>query len=96
MSTFETHCNTCQQKLGDAFVEVNLWLDEFHGKPPYGTRHRHLRHHRQGIEEVRKKWGDFAALAAEVHIREDLTVEGWPEEQTIPEDGEAFKNAGLW
>lgn len=55
-----------------------------------------MRHHRQGIEEVRRLWGDRAALAAEIHIRQDLKMEGWPEDWPIPRDGEEFHNAGLW
>ena len=30
-----------------------------------------MRDHREGIEEVRAKWGDEAAEAAEIHILKD-------------------------
>ena len=40
--------------LGKPFEEVHRWLDEFAGQPPYGMRHRKLRHHLAGIEQVRK------------------------------------------
>ncbi|MGV8058588.1 MAG: hypothetical protein AB2L12_11270 [Smithellaceae bacterium] len=96
MSTFEQHCTKCQQILGEPFPEVHLWLDEYFGQFPYGTRHRHLRHHRQGIEKVRKKFGERAALAAEIHIRQDLQTEGWPAEKPIPEHSAAYRKAGLW
>ena len=43
--------------LGKPFEEVHRWLDEFAGKPPYGMRHRKLRHHLAGIEQARKLWG---------------------------------------
>ena len=82
--------------MGESFKEVHYWLDEFHGKEPYGTRHRHLRHHLQGIEEIRRRWGDRAAQAAEVHIRQDLDEEGWPPDWPIPKNGEEFRKAGLW
>ena len=71
------------------------WMD-FWGQSPYGTRHRYLRHHRQGIEEIRKRWGDSAAMAAEIHIRQDLEGEGWPSDKAIPEDSESYKKSGLW
>jgi hypothetical protein len=96
MATFEIHCELCEKELGEAFPEVHLWLDAFFGQEPYGTRHRYLRHHRQGIEEVRKMWGDQAAKAAEIHIRQDLELEGWPPDKPIPEDGQSYRKAGLW
>jgi len=49
----------------------------------------------QGIEEVRRRWGDWAAQAAEVHIRQDLDKEGWPFERPIPKNGEEFRKAVL-
>lgn len=41
-------------------------------------------------------WGDKAALAAEIHIRQDLKSEGWPANKPIPENGEAYRKLGLW
>lgn len=96
MASFEEHCQRCEEILGEPFPRVHLWLDEFFMKSPWGTRHRHLRHHRKGIEEVRRLWGDRAALAAEIHIRQDLEMEGWPGDRPIPKDGEEFRKAGLW
>jgi len=96
MPTFEKHCLKCQQVLGETFSEVHLWLDEYFGQCPYGTRHRHLRHHLQGIEEIRKRWGDRGAKAAEIHIREDLDGDGWPSDKPIPEDSNSYRKSGLW
>lgn len=96
MASFEAHCEQCVKEMGEAFPEVHLWLDTFFGQEPYGTRHRHLRHHLEGIAEVRRKWGDKAAIAAEIHIRQDLESEGWPSDAPIPADGRAYKKAGLW
>jgi hypothetical protein len=76
MPKFGEHCAHCREMLGAEFREVHLWLDEFCGKPPYGTRHRHLRHYLEGIEEVRRLWGDQAAKAAEVHIKRVFAEEG--------------------
>lgn len=96
MPSFEEHCGRCEEIMGEPFPKVHLWLDEFFLKPPWGTRHRHLRHHRKGIEEVRRMWGDRAAQAAEIHIRQDLETEGWPQFQAIPRDSEEFVKFGLW
>ena len=96
MPTFEEHCLKCQQILGESFPEVHLWLDEYFGKPPYGTRHRYLRHHRHGVEEIRKKWDDRAAKAAEIHICQDLEADGWPSDKPMPEDSYLYRKSGLW
>jgi len=92
----EEHCRRCEEVLGEPFPDVHRWLDEFFGRPPWGSQHRFLRHHRQGVEEVRRMWGDRAAQAAELHIRQDLTEEGWPEERPIPRNSEEYKRSGLW
>jgi DNA-binding GntR family transcriptional regulator len=69
MAHFDEHCNDCIAALGEPFPQVHLWLDEFF--PVKGPHHRVVRHHRDGVEEVRKAWGDRAAAAAEVHIKKD-------------------------
>ena len=96
MPLFKDHCHKCTAELGEPFSEVHLWLDKFFGKEPYGTRHRYLRHHREGIEQVRKMWGDKSAIAAEIHIRQDLETECWPSDEPIPMNGEEYHKAGLW
>jgi hypothetical protein len=76
MASFRTHCKQCRKELGDDFGYVHSWLDEFMD----GTfNHRAHRHHKEGIEEARKKWGDTAALAAKIHIEEDW---GWVPEKS--------------
>lgn len=42
------------------------------------------------------KWGDQAALAAEIHIRQDLEEEGWPADEPIPKDSRSYQKSGLW
>ena len=49
MPSFSQHCAETTTILGQSFEEVHRWLDEFAGKPPYGMRHRKLRHHLAGI-----------------------------------------------
>lgn len=69
MASFKDHCEDCTQALGQAFEHVHAWLDEL--QPEYGPMHRPFRHHTDGVERVRAKWGDDAANAAEIHIRRD-------------------------
>ena len=69
MPLFEKHCADCRNALGEDFAEVHRWLDEFY--PTMGPRHRSVRHHTAGVEEVRRLWGDRAVQAAEIHIRAD-------------------------
>ena len=70
MASKEEHERDCIRELGEAFPEVHLWLDELF--PKLGPRHRLVRHHVNGIAEIRQRWGDQAAKAAEIHIRKDF------------------------
>ena len=69
MPKFEKHCQDCMEKYGESFAEVHKWLDEFFEEK--GPKHRDIRHHEMGVEEIRKKWGDKAAEAAILHIKAD-------------------------
>lgn len=64
MPLVDEHCKDCRDALGEDFREIHEWLDEFF--PSRGLRHRVVRH-----QEVRKKWGDRAAKAAQIHIEKD-------------------------
>lgn len=66
MAYLHEHCYDCKQALGRDWKEVHRWLDELFQK--LGQAHRCARHHVEGIEEVRRMWGDEAALAAKIHI----------------------------
>jgi len=55
--------------LGREYRHVHRWLDELFAT--LGPAHRSVRHHTGGVEEVRRRWGDEAARAAEIHIRKD-------------------------
>lgn len=96
MPSLAYHCQRSLDLLGEAFEEVHRWLDEFHGQPPHGSRHRYLRHTQTGLADVRSLWGDKAAQAAELHIRDDLADEGWPEDRPIPITTEDYRKTGLW
>lgn len=69
MATVDHHCAECVVQLGEPFREVHEWLDELQAE--YGPMHRPFRHHSEGVERVRSRWGDRAAAAAEIHIRRD-------------------------
>lgn len=93
---FEDHCRESAFLFGKQFGEVHRWLDEFAGSKEFGMRHRKKRHHLQGIEEVRRKWGDLAASAARQHIISDLLMEGWKESDHFPYDENDYVRMGLF
>lgn len=92
----EEHEAHAKQMFGEPWTKVHKWLDEFMGTPPYGMRHRKLRHHLAGIEEVRALYGDEAAEVARQHIMDDLKTEGWYEGQPFPKDTRHFVDMGFF
>ncbi len=96
MPSYEQHCRESMEMFGQAFGEVHLWLDEFAGNPPYGMRHRKLRHHEAGIRDVARLFGLQAAEAARRHIISDLTQEGWSEADPFPRDHAHYVSLGLF
>ena len=84
MASYKEHCKDCQNQLGKDWSVVHLWLDEMFKYMPGNLFHRSFRHNIAGVEEVKHKWGDEAAKAAEIHIRRDFpgldripTVQDW-------------------
>jgi len=75
MSSIQQHCRECKKEMGTPWMKVHEWLDEF-AKEQGAPKHRRMRHHKEGVEEVRDMWGDEAAKAAEIHIRRDLFFYG--------------------
>lgn len=69
MGTFEEHKADTLNRLGKTYDEVHTYMDQWHSK--HGARHRFVLHHQEGIEEIRQKFGDDGAKAAECHIRLD-------------------------
>lgn len=88
MSTFTEHCEQCEKEFGESFHYVHRWLDEFFIIK--GPTHRKIRHHWEGIEEVRIKWGDKAAKAAELHLKEDMYS------LPIPHETDYIGSDGSW
>ncbi len=85
---FEHHCKEAEKKYGARYEKVHTWLDEFASLYPLHLKYKHRkhRHHKEGVEEARKLFGDIGALVAEQHIL--LDNEGWlPEKKDyeIPE-----------
>ena len=71
MPSFDEHKRkTVESGYSEDWAEVHLWLDGMAQQVGI-LEHRKYRHHREGIEEVRSRWGDEAAAAAELHIMED-------------------------
>ena len=82
---FKEHCAECEEKLGKPWEVVHRWLDYYaHRGTCFNPFHRVYRHHKKGVEEVRKMWGDEAAKAAELHIVSD--------EGRVPEDEAEYKD----
>ena len=82
---YKAHCDECEKKLGKGWEVVHRWLDYYanHNGAAFNPHHRIFRHHRKGVEEVRKMWGDQAAKAAELHIIAD--------EGSVPEDERYYR-----
>ena len=83
MPEFKEHCQETKKVLGSDYAHVHRWLDAFY--PKMGRAHWVMRHHKDGVEEVRSKWGDDAARAAEMHIRADYGSETIPEKKQAEE-----------
>lgn len=96
MPSLQEHCAATEELLGQPFEEVHRWLDEFAGKPPYGMKHRHLRHHSHGVKEARHLFGEDGARAARLHIEMDLAQEGWTRDNPFPRDADHYRAMGLF
>jgi len=96
MPSFEEHCRETAEKYLKPFEHVHLWLDEFAGKPPYGMKHRRVRHHQAGVNEVHRLFGADAAHVAKEHILADLRMEGWTEGDPFPLNEAHYVALGLF
>ena len=87
MASLQEHAQDCHVQLGDYYNHVHQWLDEYAGIYWPLQIHRIHRHHREGVEIVRKMWGDKDARAAEIHIQKD--------EGDVPSKSEIEKKYGV-
>lgn len=78
----EEHNQECLNKLGRRWDKVHAWLDCTARDYWPWMGHRQIRHHTEGVEEVRSIWGDEAARAAELHIISDEGYIPTPEQIT--------------
>lgn len=89
MAAREVHLFIDRKHLGKEFGDVHRWLDELYAK--FGGLHRRHRHTKEGVEEVRRMWGDEAAHAAELHILLDMghvpSEEHWAKAVSSTMDG---------
>ena len=88
---FENHCQRTLLVLGHEMPHVHEWMDEEAWTTGgFNPHHRRVRHHRQGIEQVRARWGDEAAKAAERHVLDDLFGPEANDVELIPLDEADF------
>ena len=66
------------------------------GKPPFGMRHRRVRHHEAGIIQATELFGELAGEVARQHIVADLKEEGWTENDPFPRDEQHYVEMGLF
>ena len=57
--------------MGKPWEEVHRWLDATARDYFPWIGHRQIRHHKDGVEMIRRKMGDEAARAAVMHIISD-------------------------
>lgn len=69
---WKEHSKKSMEKIGKQYEMVHIWLDEFAKSYWPSKFHRAHRHHMDGVEEARKKWGDEAAESAKLHILDDM------------------------
>lgn len=94
MPSHSQHCADCELKLGKPFPEVHTWLDALYDSRSGDLGHRAARHHMEGVEEVRRMWGDDAARAAKLHIM--LDWDGILEEEIPKTRADAERFAAGW
>ena len=99
MSDRETHREICKQSFGDELDAIHRFMDCQFGR--YGARHRHLHHHKEGIEECAKlvsnvtgKDYHMCLFAAEQHVRLDFEIQGI--QLPIPSYSDYLGGEGDW
>jgi hypothetical protein len=59
-------------------------------------KHRKVRHHEDGIQQVILLFGAEAGVAARLHIVADLKMEGWKEGEHFPANEMDYVRMGLF
>ena len=91
--TLEEHFHQSTVFFGEAFEEVHRWLDEFAGKTTF--RHRRLRHHQEGIQQIIAMYGEKAGKVARLHIVSDLKEEGYAKGDPFPVNEDDYVRLGF-
>ena len=84
VSSLEEHKADTMKRLGNSHEDVHRYIDHWHEK--YGGKHRFMLHHQEGVEEIRQKFGDGGAKAAECHIKMDCGGEGYRRRTITPRE----------
>lgn len=74
MAFLDEHCEDCKVLLGNAWLDVHLWLDrKARDYPPaiYGEYHRTFRHNTWGLTVLELKLGEEAKKAGYIHLLRD-------------------------
>lgn len=74
----EEHCRLTKEVLDDPFYHVHKYMDKY-ADTVKGIAHRQFLHTYDGVEEIRKLFGDIGALAAMLHIYQDFQHAGMPD-----------------
>ena len=82
----EAHEKESLTLFGKPYTEVHLWLDAFAGTPDCGMCHRRKRHHKAGVREAKKLFGEEGAWRRGCMSCPNLKMEGWLEDRRFPED----------
>jgi hypothetical protein len=75
---FEDHCRQTEEILGEDFAYIHKYMDKY-ARTVQGIKHRQFLHTNEGVEEVRKIYGDIGALVAMLHIYQDFRYAGMPD-----------------
>lgn len=95
----EKHCDRCLELLGAKWSMVHRWLDALarvNPSAPFDVHHRKHRHNLEGVETIRAVWGDAAAEAAILHIKDDIYGPcPHTDAQKIPKDEKEYESWGM-
>jgi len=65
----EEHMKKAVELTGKPYEEVHIWLDEMFKW--FGGQHRRIRHNKNGVDYIKKKYGKEAAKVARQHLLDD-------------------------
>ncbi len=77
MAKIITHIEDCEYFLGKGFEEVHQYLDQYasiFNPIKYGEFHRIFLHNKQGLKEVKERFGFYGELAGKIHLIRDCEV----------------------